>query len=95
MRSGFDVLLAAGEYRAAERSGEARESLDARLRTVREAVARNFDDRIALQTHEAEELTRRVETLRAEIDERRGERDDTIDRAVENVRRGDPPPRPR
>ncbi|MFY7897280.1 MAG: hypothetical protein ACOVP8_13690, partial [Phycisphaerales bacterium] len=58
---------------------------------LREAIARNFDERLAVQKHEAEMLAKRLEELRADIANKGERKDALVDDALDRMVRGLPP----
>lgn len=58
---------------------------------LREAIARNFDERLAVQKHEAEMLAKRLEELRGDIANKGERKDALVDDALDRMVRGLPP----
>lgn len=58
---------------------------------LRDAIARNFDERLAVQKHEAEMLAKRLEDLRADIASKGERKDALVDDALDRMVRGLPP----
>lgn len=58
---------------------------------LRESIARNFDERLAVQKHEAAMLAKRLEELRTDIANKGERKDALVDDAVDRMVRGLPP----
>lgn len=58
---------------------------------LREAIARNFDERLAVQKHEADALAKRLDELRADIASKGERKDALVDDALDRMVRGLPP----
>lgn len=95
IRGTVDVLRKTRAYRDAVKLPAEDTTRAAAISTattnLRETIARNFDERLAVQKHEADALAKRLEELRADI-ARKGERKDAlVDDALDRMVRGLPP----
>lgn len=92
-RTSMDVMWARRAMEEAKGSADAGKQSAAKDE-LRKAVGEHFDAFLALQEHEADRLTARMEKLRKDIAERREGRDRLIDREIEGLGH-EPPGAPR
>jgi len=85
-RSSLDVMWARRAADEARKSGDSG-AHRARRDELRTALAAHFDAQVALQEHEADRLARRVEKLRADLQDRRASKDRIVDRELEGPAR--------
>jgi len=70
-----------------ENPGDSPELQSAETR-MREALEQHFDARNALAQREIEELTRRIEAMRDDLEKKQSKRSDVIDDAVSKIKSG-------
>ncbi|MCE7975371.1 MAG: hypothetical protein DYG92_13775 [Leptolyngbya sp. PLA1] len=95
IRGGIDAMVCVREYREALSLPEGDTARSDRLARaeadLRRVLGEQFDLRLRLQEHELRMLSSRVESLRKEIEEKRGERDAAVTDMLERISRGGPP----
>jgi hypothetical protein len=91
LRTGVQIMFAFRERQIAVRLaddtpnvGERREK---ERKSLEDAIGRNFDQRIKVQELEAQRLTERVESVRADIERRKSERDTAIKEIADRMDR--------
>ncbi len=95
LRGTVDVLRKTRAYREAVKLPAEDATRAAAISTatanLRDAIARNFDERLAVQKHEAAMLAKRLEELRTDIANKGERKDALVDDAVDRMVRGLPP----
>lgn len=95
IRGGIDAMVSIREYREAlslpESDGARAERLAKAGDDLRRVLGEQFDLRLRLQEHELRMLSARVESLRKEIEGKRGERDAAVNDMLQRISRGGPP----
>lgn len=95
IRGGIDAMVCVREYREAlslpEGDGARSERLTKAESDLRRVLGEQFDLRLKLQEHELRMLYARVESLRKEIEDKRGDRDAAVTDMLDRISRGGPP----
>lgn len=95
IRGGIDAMVCIREYREALSLPEGDATRSERLAKsegdLRRVLGEQFDLRLKLQEHELRMLSARVDSLRKEIEEKRGERDAAVSDMLDRISRGGPP----
>lgn len=95
IRGTVDVLRKTRAYRDAVKLPAEDTNRAAAIATattnLRDSIARNFDERLAVQKHEAEMLAKRLEDLRADIASKGERKDALVSDALDRMVRGLPP----
>ncbi|MFZ2873100.1 MAG: hypothetical protein WAZ94_01310 [Phycisphaerales bacterium] len=95
IRGGIDAMVCIREYREALSLPEGDATRSERLAKsegdLRRVLGEQFDLRLKLQEHELRMLSAHVDSLRKEIEEKRGERDAAVSDMFNRISRGGPP----
>jgi len=95
IRGGIDAMVCVREYREALSLPEGDTARSERLAKaqgdLRRVLGEQFDLRLKLQEHELRMLSARMDSLRKEIEQKRGERDSAVNDMLERISRGGPP----
>jgi hypothetical protein len=87
LESAIDLLRAARAYGEAARAGD-REKLGAAETELRSVLSRQFDVRARIQARQIEQLSRRLENARAELNKSRERRDQIVEEKARGILRG-------